>query len=182
MTQLLVLAGFFFASCISYGQGSDSISINTKTADSSDVATIQDTQERDDDFSIGLAFMALIGIGFMLVCIGIGVALTLLGVLIIVGLISFGVISTSVLVGLQQKSFLKGFKTFLMLAATIGGVFIGGAGLWLLNKFTHWWSEKFALLSGSVLGFLSGLILGFLVIYVFRKLTVYFKKQFEIES
>lgn len=144
--QLLVLAGFFFACCISYGQDSDNISI----------------------------------IGFMLVCIGIGVALTLLGVLIIVGLISFGVISTSVLVGLQQKSFLKGFKTFLMLAATIGGVFIGGAGFWLLNKFAHWWSEKFALLSGSVLGFLSGLILGFLVLYVFQKLTAYFRKQFEI--
>lgn len=179
--QLLVFAVFLFACCASYGQGGDSVSINTKTADSADVGTVQTTQESDDEFSIGIAFLALVGIGFMLVCIGVGAALTLLGVLIIVGLISFGVISTSVLVGLHQKSFLKGFKTFLMLAATIGGIFIGGSGLWLLNKFTQWWSEKFALLSGSVLGFLSGLILGFFIIYVFQKLTSYFKKQFEIE-
>src|SRR5437868_385036 len=82
---------------------SDSLSNNRKMG--------QDQFEGTDDFSPGLLFFALIGLCLICLSIGVGTALTVIGLLVLFGLISAGILSTSIIVGLNKKSFAKGFKT-----------------------------------------------------------------------
>lgn len=143
-------------------------------------ATIMDPYDGTDDFSPGLAFFALIGIGFILVCVGIGIALTVIGLLIIFGLTSFGILSASVLIGLNKKSFALGFKTFLVSTSTIGGLLLCGFGFWILNKVLHWWTSQIAITIGVVLGLLTGLTFGLITFYILKRLTTYLKDQLKL--
>ena len=134
------------------------------------------TDQPQDDFSAGMVFFLFIGIVFSLICIGIGVVLTVLVVVFVVGLLSFGLVSSSVVVGMYQKSFLKGVKAFIRLSVMTGGMLIGSAGLWMLNKFMHWWTPKSALVSGAGIGLLSGYLLSILIFFFLRKLAIYIKQ------
>ena len=131
-----------------------------------------------DDFSMGMMFFLFIGIVFSLICIGVGVVLTVMVILFIVGMISFGLVSSSVVVGVYQKSFLKGLKAFVRLFVMVGALLTGTAGLWTLNEFTHWWTAKSALITGAAIGILSGYILSVLIFYFFRRLYAYLKVRF----
>ena len=145
----------------------------TKTDHSADI-------DESDDFSPGLLFFALIGFAFILASVGCGIVLTILALLIISGLISFGILSTSILVGLNKKSFATGFKTFIVLTSTIGGLLLGGTCFWLLNKVLHWWTVKTAIIIGGTCGLLSGLLFGILTFYILQRLTNYIKEKLNI--
>jgi hypothetical protein len=138
--------------------------------------------EQSDDFSPGLLFFALIAFTFILASVGCGVMLTVLGLFIVFGLISFGVLSTSIIVGLNKKSFTKGFKTFLVLISTIGGLFFGGIFFGLLNIWLHWWTTKTAIIMGATCGLIGGLLLGLLAYYILQRLTNYFKERLNLIS
>jgi len=135
-------------------------------------------EQPQDDFSMGIAFFLLIGVVFSLICIGIGIVLAVLVVLFLVGLISMGLISGSVVIGLYKKSFLKGLKAFIRLSVITGGLLTGTAGLWTLNKFTHWWTTKSAIITGAAAGMLSGYILSVFIFFLFRRVQAYLKVQF----
>jgi hypothetical protein len=124
-----------------------------------------------DDFAPGLFIFIVFAFIFILIYVGAGIVLTILGLLILFGLILAGILSASILVGLNKKSFKKGFKTFLVSITTIGGLIIGIIGFWMLNEIYHWWNIQTTLLIGSISGLLSGLVFGFFSYYVIQKFT-----------
>lgn len=167
-----------FTPSISNNQTIDSTQV---TAISADTTTQNQTdnfhEEIENDFSPGLAMFALFGIGFMFICIEASIVLTVIGVLILFGLIGAGILSASVLIGLYNKSFKKGFKTLIISVTTIGGLFIGATGFWLLNKIVHWFTTQTALTIGSIGGLLTGFLLGLLMFYMLQKLTTFLKDK-----
>ena len=82
---------------------------------------------------------------------------------------------------MYQKSFLKGVKAFIRLSVMISGLLMGSAGLWMLNKFAHWWTPKSAIVSGAGIGLLSGYLLSILIFFFLRRLRIYLK-QFRIDG
>lgn len=184
MRYLITIVFFFLLTTnlvVAQNNDSTNTSITTIQSDTTH-ATTTDPYEVTDDFSPGLAFFALIGIGFILVCVGAGIALTVIGLLIIFGLISFGVLSASVLIGLNKKSFALGFKTFLVSTSTIGGLLLGGFGFWILNKVLHWWTTQTALTVGAALGLLAGVTFGLITFYILQRLTTYLRDQLELNE
>ncbi|HBH23999.1 MAG TPA: hypothetical protein DDY13_11320 [Cytophagales bacterium] len=113
----------------------------------------------------------------MLLVIGTGIALTVFGLLILFGMIGAGILSASILVGLNKKSFSKGFKTFLVSASTIGGLLIGVAGLWILNEISQWWPLNAILSAGSIVGLLSGFLFGLFAYNIVQRMTVFLKTK-----
>lgn len=149
------------------------LSAETLAIDSANI-TSQANQYNDDfDGAPGLGIFVLLTFIFILICVGIGIVLAILLLLLIFGLIGAGILSVSVLVGLNKKSFSKGFKTLLISSSTIGGFLLGTSGFWLLNKITHWWTFPNSLLIGSVSGLLSGFLFGVFLFYVLQKLTTF---------
>jgi hypothetical protein len=146
------------------------------------LTTINHSAEIDesDDFAPGLLFIALIGIAFILVCVGCGIALTVIALLIIAIFISLGILSTSIIVGLNKKSFTTGFKTFIVLTSSIGGILLGGISFWGFNQLVHWWTVKTAVLLGVICGFFGGLVFGILAFYILQRLTNYLKRKLNI--
>ncbi len=140
-------------------------------------ATTIDPYEGSDDFSPGLAFFALIGIGFILLCVGAGMTLTVIGLFVIFGLIALGILSASVLIGINKKSFALGFRTFLVSASTIGGALLSGLGCWALNKILDWWAPQKAIAVGTSIGLVSGALFGFIIFYILQWLTTYLKAR-----
>lgn len=157
------------------------ISVTTIQSDTTPANTTN-LYEGIDDSSPGLAFFALIGIGFILACVGAGIALTVIGLLIIFGLISFGILSASVLIGINRKSFALGFKTFLVSTSTIFGLLLCSFGFWILNQILHWWTTQTALTIGAALGLLAGLAFGLISFYVLQRLTTYLRDQLKLKE
>lgn len=116
---------------------------------------------------------------FFLLALIIGVVVTLILIMIIFILVSGGVISASVLVGLQQKSLEKGFKTFLLLISVIGCTIVSGIFFWLANNFKDWWPTDIAIIAGIICGIVSGWILGLIVFQAIKKLTLFLKNKYE---
>ena len=139
-----------------------------------------DTYEETNDFSPMVFFIFVCGIAFVFACIGGGIVLTVLGLFIVFELVSFGIISTAIIVGINKQSLKKGFKTFILIASTIGGLLIGGMSFWLLNKVTHWWTTQTAILTGLTSGFIGGLGLSLIAFYILQRLTIYFKQKLDL--
>jgi hypothetical protein len=138
--------------------------------------TIQDVYGGADDFSPGMLFFVLMGILTIGSCL-----IILVGILLIFfSLISFGVLSTSILVGVYQKSFESGFKTFFVGISGIVSVFLSVVFFSLLNTITEWWSFHAAILYGFVLGLSSGVIFGYLGYRVFQLILNYFKTRLNL--
>lgn len=119
----------------------------------------------------------MVGFGFMLFGVACGIALTFMVFLVISGLISLSVLSAAVLVGWNRKSYTAGFKTFVVLSSAVGGIFLGSAGLLVLNKIMKWWPLEIALLSGALAGLTAGLLFGYTSWYFLWRLTGYFNKK-----
>ena len=175
---------FILTSLTTFGQTADSTIRITSSVQADTISTKSNSMEYDesDDFSPGLFFFAMIGFVFILVCVGAGIVLTVLGLLIIFGLVSFGILSTSIIVGLNKKSFAKGFKTFIVLASTIGGLLFFGVGFWLLNKIVHWWTTQTAIITGATSGLIAGFAFGLLAYYILQRLTTYFKQKLNLTT
>lgn len=161
----------------------DSTQTTTPVKENS-IGTTGNTTEFDetDDFSPMVFVVALIGFGLILASIGAGIALTVLGLFIILGLVSLGVLSTSIIVGLNKKSFAKGFKTFVVLSSTVFGLLMCGAGFFFLNTIFHWTTSQIALLSGATCGLLAGLLVGLSANFILQKLTDYFKTKLNLTN
>jgi hypothetical protein len=175
---------FTLTSLRTFAQTADSTIQITNSVQTDTITTKSNSMKYDenDDFSPGLFFFAMIGFVFILVCVGAGIVLTVLGLLIIFGLVSFGILSTSIIVGLNKKSFAKGFKTFFVLASTFVGLIFFGVGFWLLNKIAHWWTTQTAIITGATSGLFAGLAFGLLAYYVLQRLTTYFKQKLNLTT
>jgi hypothetical protein len=171
-----------FTNKLEFVKLTDSIKINQKVEQTKtdSLTNSEELRQIDNDFAPGLFVFAVLLFIFILICVGVGIVLTVTVLLILFGLIGAGILSTSVLVGLNKKSFTKGFKTFLLSTSSMGGLLLGVIGFFILNKITHWWSLKIALFAGSLTGILAGLLFGFFAFFVIQKLTTLLKSKLRI--
>ena len=118
-----------------------------------------DSFRNDDDF---IATLLLMGSLVFLALAVISILLGLLFIVTIILLISAGIISTSVIVGLQQRSITKGFKTLFLSSAIVGSSIVSVIFCIFLNAVYDWSSNNMAMLIGLVLGIILGTGLGLL--------------------
>ncbi|MNE38480.1 hypothetical protein D3C80_1323800 [compost metagenome] len=121
--------------------------------------------------------MAVMMLTAALICFALGVVAVVIFLLIVFGLISIGIVSTSVLVGIYQKSFEAGFKTFVVLVSSIGGSFLCAAIFFVIGRLTNLYTIQIAVLSGAAVGLVIGCCFGFLAFWIIQKLTFYLKKR-----
>lgn len=127
---------------------------------------IIDSFNNDDDFLVVLLLMGAI---FFCIAIIVGVIICLLFILILIGLISAGIISASVLIGYQQKSVSKGFRTFFLSVPIIGTSVLSIIFFCVLNSIYDWWTKDICIMVGALFGVVSGYVLGILVFAVSKK-------------
>ncbi len=120
------------------------------------------------------AIVAVIAGGIL---IGTGIVVAVLTLFIIFGLITTGVLSVSVMVGLNKKSFMTGFKTFVITCSTVFSALIMALFFFIYNKIVHWWSGEKAALIGICTGLIAGFLLGALLMLIVRRLTEFFKTK-----
>ncbi|WP_223578371.1 hypothetical protein [Sphingobacterium sp. GVS05A] len=118
-----------------------------------------DSFRNDDNF---IATLLLMGSLVFLVLAVISILLGLLFIVTIILLISAGIISTSVIVGLQQRSITKGFKTLFLSSAILGSSIVSVIFCIFLNAVYDWSSNNMSILIGLVLGIILGTVLGLL--------------------
>ena len=120
----------------------------------------------------------LIAVVVLCICIGIGIVFALMFLFALFALVSLGIISTSILVGVQQRSYSKGFKSFILLSATLLGAGVGGMGMIFINRFLHLnLIPLHGWLSGIAIGLVAGLILSKLILITINRLVSYFKSR-----
>ncbi|AQX83948.1 hypothetical protein AYC65_02450 [Elizabethkingia bruuniana] len=108
----------------------------------------------------------------------IGIVLGLLFILIVIFLISAGIISTSVLVGLQQKSLSKGFKTFFISVSILGSTIASVILFLFINTIKNWWQTDTTIIAGLISGIASGWILGLIMFITCKKLVLFLKNKY----
>ncbi|MGE8292090.1 MAG: hypothetical protein ACN6ON_10435 [Sphingobacterium sp.] len=137
-----------------------------------------DSFRNEDNF---IATLLLMGSLVFLALAVISILLGLLFIVTIILLISAGIISTSVIVGLQQRSITKGFKTLFLSSAILGSSIVSVIFCIFLNAVYDWSSNNMAIIMGLVLGIILGTGLGLLAFKamagLIRFLTSKYRKQ-----
>ena len=153
----------------------------TRYSDSTSKIFVENNEPVKDDFSPMQMFAFLLFIGFMLLCVGLGITAALAIMALIFLLVTSGVLSASIMYGFYQRSFLKGFKVFVIALSGIFGAIIGGLSWWiLLFNYLHWLNEHNAIIYGSLLGFIAGSLIGILAYTILKKIIVYFKNKMDV--
>lgn len=116
---------------------------------------------------------------FFAIVVIIGVVLCLLFILLLIGLITAGVLSTSVLVGIQQKSISKGFKTFFLGVSMVGCTIVSIIFFWFVNSVKEWWDTNISIIIGVFCGVLGGYILGLLMFVALKKIISLLQKKYQ---
>ena len=136
---------------------------------------IIDSFQNDDDFLVGLLLMGAL---FFLLALIIGTALVIIFFLILFFLVSGGILSASVLVGLQQRSVSKGFKTLFLSISILGSTIISVIFFLIVNSINDWWENEVAVFAGIVCGAFSGWLLGILIFKATKKLAIFIKDKY----
>ncbi|MBB6369618.1 hypothetical protein [Chryseobacterium shigense] len=136
---------------------------------------MMDSFKNDEDFLIALILMGAL---FFLLALIIGVVLILMFFLILFFLISGGIISASVLVGIQQKSVSKGFKTLFLSVSILGTTIVSVIFFYFINLIQHWWTADISIVAGIICGALSGWLLGLLIFKASGKLVTFLKNKY----
>lgn len=144
--------------------------------------SLQNTAPIEEEFNLFLFAILILGIIFICISVLIALLITILCLFAIFGFILVGAISTSILVGINKKSFTSGFKTFVTVFSTFAFGIIGIGSFWFLNKLLHWWSETKAITIGLSLGLISGLVTGLILAFVIKKLSTFLKAKLERKS
>ncbi len=151
----------------------DSIRVNTIHSDTTTIIS-NTNSEITDDFNPGLGIFAFIFFCIVAFCIGAGA----IAAFILFVLVSMSIVSGSVIVGLYNRSFTKGFKTFWLSTLTVGGLGVGLIGIFVINWIFYLHFTIIQLLAiGVTCGLLSGIILGLISIKIARKLISYLKSK-----
>ncbi len=140
---------------------------------------LQNTAPIDEEFNLFLFAILILGIIFICISLLIALIIAILCLFAIFGFILVGALSTSVILGINKKSFTTGFKTFVTVFSTFAFGIIGIGSFWFLNKLLHWWSETKAITIGLTIGLISGLITGLTMAFIIKKLSTYLKSKLE---
>lgn len=164
------------------GQTFNTINRNQTQLKANEISNETSQYDETDDFSPGLFFFACIGVAIVLCSVGIGIAMIAFFLIVLFGLVTLGVLSTSIIVGINKKSFSKGFKTFIILLSTICGSLICGLIFFGINEYFLWWTRMNSILIGLTSGLFGGLLFGMSAYYIMRYLTNYFKQKLNLKS
>lgn len=134
-----------------------------------------DSFKNDDDF---LAVLILMGALVFLLALVFGIVLILIILFIIVSFIGGGIISASVLVGLQQKSMSKGFKTLVLSVSILASTVLSVFAFWCINSVKDWWNVEISILAGVICGVFAGWLLGLFFFHAASKLAEFLKKKY----
>jgi hypothetical protein len=140
---------------------------------------LQNTAPIDEEFNLFLFAILILGMIFMCISILIALLIALVCLFAIFGFILVGALSTSIIVGINKKSFTKGFKTFVTVFSTFAFGLIGIGSFWFLNKWLNWWSETKAITIGLSIGLISGLITGLIIAFIIKKMSTFIKAKLE---
>lgn len=135
-----------------------------------------DSFRNDDDF---LVWLLLMGALFFLLALIVGTALVIIFFLILFFLATGGILSASVLVGVQQRSVSKGFKTLFLSISILGSTIISLIFFLIVNSMKDWWENNIAIFAGILCGVLSGWLLGLLIFEATKKLAILIKDKYE---
>lgn len=133
----------------------------------------------DEDFNLFLLGFALVVTAFVILLMGSGAVITIIFLGIIFAFTTFGILTTSILIGIKQKSFQKGFKSFMIILCGIGGLIFGTFALWIWNKVTHWWTLKTTILFGVSGGLIGGILFGLVSTLILQKIGTFLLLKFE---
>lgn len=136
---------------------------------------MMDSFKNDDDF---LVVLMLMGALFFLLALIISVVLILIFFLILFFLISGGIVSVSVLVGVQQKSISKGFKTLFLIVSILGTTVVSVIFFYFINLIQHWWTADISIIAGIICGAISGWLLGLLIFKASGKLVASLRNKY----
>jgi len=162
------------------GQSVDSLQTSiTLQRDSIQHSTAVDNYDDYEDipFKAGFIVIIMIGTAFLAGCVAAGAFLTVGLLVALFGLVSLGIVSASLLIGLYQKSVEKGFRSFVVLICSTGGMTVGAMAFVVLNQLMHWVSLQTALLTGAGCGLGAGILLGYVNFILLKRLTRYFKNR-----
>lgn len=135
-----------------------------------------DSFRNDDDF---LAVLLLMGALVFLLAIIFGIVLILIILFIIVSFIGGGIISASVLVGLQQKSMSKGFKTFILSLSILGSTVLSVFAFWCINSIKDWWNPEISVIAGIICGVFAGWLLGLFFFHAASKMAEFLRNKYD---
>ncbi len=175
--KILLLIILFCTSLFLFGQQDHSLIIGFKP-----INFLDSGYDENYDAAPGLFIFAVLMFIFILVCIGVGIVVATLILLLLFGVIAIGLISSSILVGLYNKSFLKGFKIFIIGGSTMGCTILGIGSFIIYNKIVHYWSLQTSVFVGILSGSIAGFLLGIIIFYTVRKLTGFFYSKLKAKQ
>jgi len=173
LRPLIILLLLLLQVSMGFGQGSTATSQNAAVARADSVKQQSTYDSTDatatDDFEPGLFLIVL---ACVLICIGVAFAGAVLGIgvmFILSVFFSIGVLSLSVASGIYKRSFMAGFRVFVVLAMSVLGT-IGGIGVLMLANylFDLHFTGRYLLLTGALGGLAGGLLLGVLLNWIVR--------------
>ncbi|HYE56771.1 MAG TPA: hypothetical protein VD996_18120 [Chitinophagaceae bacterium] len=128
----------------------------------------------EDDFPPFLLLMMLTG----LLVVGAGVVLCVFALAVVFGLAAFGVLSVSVVTGMYKRSLEKGFRVFMLLGGSVGGMLAGAiVGFVAERYFDVDVQLRAALLYGALAGLVAGLIGGWIGFVIIKWMVVFIKQK-----
>lgn len=114
----------------------------------------------------------------MLAFLAFGVSMAVAVLFALFAFTAWGLISTSVIVGLYQRSFRKGFRLLLLLVGGLLGAIVSTVGWWILvRRFRLPENGFLAYLLAASAGLLGGLLLGWITEWIVNWLLHFFKRQ-----
>ena len=158
---------------------------------SSDTATISSGSthlanaiaDPDDDFNIFLLFFGTAVVCCMLGFVLLGLFAGMVLIFMFIALLATGILSISIITAWYKKSFLKGFKTLLILLAVVSGAFFSIVSFGLISLlFKLHLDQRTIAISGSLIGVGSGLIVGLLLFKIFRLSLKFIQKKFNLSQ
>lgn len=129
------------------------------------------------DISAFLILFFVIPLIIITSCLVLGAVAVIAILFIFFAMVTAGFIATPVIVALYERSFTKGFRVFILLLSTAGGVAVGMITLWILNTIYQWHTAATAIGLGMLTGLVTGVSFGFVTLYIVKRLTTYFKAK-----
>ena len=155
--------------------------LQRKLADSTSVAEPAGSYQDTGDLPPVL-FLTAFGMIFFLVLVGSGIVITMMLLLVLFALVPLGILSTSFIVGLYNRSFIKGFKTFWYGLFILGGSLLSALTTLTMATAFKWWTFEVALIIGSICGPPAGFASGWLSLKAFSHITSYFKRRLNVST
>ncbi|MFT3824633.1 MAG: hypothetical protein QM731_11960 [Chitinophagaceae bacterium] len=174
LALFLLIAAFSTTSA----QTPDTVVVKTNDTTTAQITPITSTPPDDGDFTPFLLLFGITVLSFVFGAVAIGAFAAAFVLFTIVAMTGAGILSTSIIVGIYKRSFAAGFKTFLVITCSIGGVVAGAATFWLIARLLHLQVSTVTMVTaGALSGFTGGILLALSLYKIIRVLSTYGKNK-----